>query len=176
MRELIWLATPATLLVTEDEIEVARDKNEETFAAGGGGGGGCVCLVGEVGAEMVFFFEPKVSVRGGSASRAAAAASRAAAARRLGAEPGVAEVGLPGTAPPSSSCRSESSFSPARSPCEKRLFRNEVVEVNLWPKFAKDEMLAAGVYFPSSTTRIARLRSPAVAPIRKSGHRRTCEF
>jgi len=39
IRLLIELATPATLLVTEDEIEVARERNDETLLAGAGGGG-----------------------------------------------------------------------------------------------------------------------------------------
>lgn len=134
MRELIWLASPPTLLVTEEEIDVARDKNDETLAVAGGGGGGA-CFVGDVGAEVVFFFEPKVKVRGGSEG-SRLAAGRAALA------PGVAEVGR---APPSwpSLSRSESSFSPARSPCEKRRFKKDVVEVNLEEKLAKPEMLTA---------------------------------
>lgn len=39
---------------------------------------------------------------------------------------------------------SSSSFSLVRSPCENRRFKNEVVEENLWLKFANDEIVAAG--------------------------------
>lgn len=110
---------PATLLVTDEDIEVARDKKEATFEGPEGSGW---FLTGDVGAEMVLLFDPNVSVRGGSVRLLADGLGRPG-----GPLPGVAEVGRPAT--PSGPWGS-SSFSLFRSPCEKRRFKRLAVEVN----------------------------------------------
>lgn len=94
IRSFSWPATSATFDVTEEVIEVARERNEETP------------FVGEDGADVTFDLDANAGrVFGGSAAGSPARG-------------GVADVGRP-----EPDGESTSSSSPDRSPCENRLFR-----------------------------------------------------
>lgn len=121
IRSFNWPATSATFDVTDEVIDVARERNEETP------------FVGEEGADVTLDLDAKAgSDLGGSADVPATGSPGRG---------GVADVGRPGGG--DAFALLSSSSSPDRSPCENLLFRYDVVVEKRWLKL-ENEILATG--------------------------------
>ena len=114
MRSFSWPATSATFDVTDEVIDVARERNEETP------------FVGDEGADVTLDLDAKAGSDLGGSEELPATESPGRG--------GVADVGRPGR--PFGLVSSSSS--PDRSPCEKRLFRYDVVVEKRWLKFENE--------------------------------------